>query len=108
MLNYHHKPIKKFDLKGQISDEATIPRLKEEYIRLVVISMKNQGYVPRFDIEADFTVDYNEKKQYFEFELSIYGTYVGKKKSECIIGIDGSKVIYTPPSRSKELSTDQV
>jgi hypothetical protein len=107
VLNYHHKPIKKFDLNGQIHDEATIPRLKSEYIRLIVSNMRVQGYVPRFDIEPDFTIDYNEKKQYFEFELSIYGIYVGKKKSECILGIDGNKVIYTQPNKSKESSTVQ-
>jgi hypothetical protein len=107
VLNYHHRSIKKFNLNGKIHDEAATPRLKEEYIRLIVSNMKVQGYVPRFDIEPDFTIDYNYNKQYFEFELSIYGIYVGKKKSECIQGIDGNKVIYTPPNKSKESSTVQ-
>jgi hypothetical protein len=104
----HHKPIKKFNLDGIINDEAFTPRLKIEYVRLVVSQMKILGYVPRFDIEPDFTVDYNEAKQYFEFILSIYGIYVGKRQAQWIHGVDGNKVIYTLPNRSKESSTAQV
>jgi hypothetical protein len=55
--NYHHKPIKKFSLDGVIHDEASIGRLKIEYIRLVVSEMRLNGYVPRFDIDPDFTID---------------------------------------------------
>ena len=108
MAQYHHKNIKKFDLEGQIHDEAAIPRLKLEYIRLVLSQMKVQGFVPRFDIEPDFTIQYIETKTYFEFKLSIYGIYIGRKQSECIQGIDGNRVIYTPPNRSSESSTAQV
>ena len=108
MDKFHHKTIKKFNLEGKINDEAFTPRLKIEYIKLVLTQMKMLGYVPRFDIEPDFTIDYNEAKQYFEFELSIYGIYVGKRRAEWIQGVDGNKVIYTPPNKSKESSTAQV
>lgn len=107
MQTFHHKPIKKFNLEGKINDEAFTPRLKIEYIKLIVTQMKLLGYVPRFDIEPDFTIDYHEGKQYFEFELSIYGIYVGKRKTEWIQGIDGNKVIYTPLNKLKESSTAQ-
>jgi hypothetical protein len=108
MANYHHKPIKKFNLSGDIHDESAIGRLKTEYIRLIVSQMKLTGYVPRFDIEPDFTIDYNEKKRKFEFELTVYGIYVGRKKSEWILGIDGQKPIYTRKNKSKEFSQEQV
>jgi len=105
---FHHKSIKKFYLEGIINDEASIGRLKEEYIRLIVLEMKLTGYVPRIDIDTDFTIGYNEKKQYFEFELSIHGVYAGKRNSEWIAGIDGSKVITTHKSKSKESLQEQV
>jgi len=108
MANYHHKPIKKFSLDGVIHDDSAIGRLKGEYIRLVVSEMRLCGYVPRFDIEPDFTIDYNEKKKYFEFELTIYGIYVGKRKSEWIAGIDGTKPIGIPKNKLKEFSQEQV
>jgi len=108
MANYHHKPIKNFNLSGVISDESAIARLKGEYIRLLVSEMRLTGYVPRFDIEPDFTIDYNEKKKYFEFEITIHGTYTGRRQSEWIAGLDGTKVIHTPKSRSDEYSQEQV
>jgi hypothetical protein len=108
MDNIHHKAIKRFLLSGNIYDDSEILRLKTEYIRLLVSEMKLSGYVPRFDIDPDFTIRYNEKAEIFEFKLSIYGIYIGKKKAEWIIGLDGTKVIYTQKSKSKEFLQDQV
>ena len=108
MANYHHKPIKKFSLSGIIHDESAIGRLKGEYIRLIVSEMRLTGYVPRFDIEPDFTIDYNETKRSFYFALTVHGVHVGKRNSEWISGIDGTKPIYIQKSKSKESSQAQV
>jgi hypothetical protein len=104
MATFHHKPLKRFNLNGMISDEAVIWRLKEEYIRLLVTEMRLAGYVPRLDIVPDFTVDYNEKKKFFEFELTLYGVYIGRRQSEWIIGLDEHKAIPTPKNKLKESS----
>lgn len=106
MDTFHHKPLKKFSLDGNIHDDSAIWRLKQEYTALLTTEMKIAGYVPRLDINADFTIEYNEQKEYFEFELSLYGVYVGKRKSEWITGIDESRVIYTQKNRSSESSQD--
>jgi hypothetical protein len=108
MANYHHKPIKKFNLNGIIHDESALGRLKQEYIRLLESEMRLSGYVPRLDIDPDFTVDYNDRKKYFEFELTVHGIHTGRKQSECIEGVDGSKPIYTQKNKSKEFSQEQV
>jgi hypothetical protein len=108
MANYHHKPIKKFNLSGVIYDESAIGRLRQEYTRLIESEMRLSGYVPRLDIDIDFTIDYNEKKKYFEFEITVHGIYTGRKQSEWIEGIDVSKPIYTQKSKSKEFSQEQV
>jgi hypothetical protein len=108
MGNYHHKPIKKFYLDGVIQDESAIGRLKLEYIRLLISEMKLSGYVPRFDIEPDFTIDYNERKRNFDFALTVHGIHVGRKQSEWIAGIDGNKPIYTQKNKSNEFSQEQV
>jgi len=107
MAGYHHKSIKKFNLDGIIHDESCIGRLREEYTRLLLAEMRLSGYVPRLDIDIDFTIDYNENKQYFEFEISIYGIYTGRKQSEWISGIDGTKAIPTQKNKSKEYSQVQ-
>lgn len=108
MANYHHKPIKKFNISGIIHDESAIGRLRGEYVRLLVSEMRLSGYVPRIDIEVDFTIDYNIKKEIFEFELTVHGIYIGRKQSEWIQGIDGTKPIYILKNKSKELSQEQV
>lgn len=107
MANLHHKPIKKFSLDGTIHDDSAIGRLKTEYIRLLTTELRISGYAIRLDIDPDFTISYNESRQIFEFKLSVYGTYVGKEKSKWTIGIDGTTVLYTHPSKSKESSLDQ-
>jgi hypothetical protein len=108
MDNLHHKPIKRFSLDGNIYDDSAIPRLKIEYIRLLVSEMKVAGYVPRFDIDPDFTMRYNEYAEIFEFKLSIYGIYIGKKKTKWIIGLDGTKLISIQRSKLSEFSQEQV
>ena len=105
---YHHKPLKKFYISGIIQDEALLGRLKIEYVRLLVSEMRLSGYVPRIDLDPDFTIRYNSTKNFFEFKLSIQAVYTGKRKSEWIAGIDGSTAIYTQKSKSKEFSQEQV
>jgi hypothetical protein len=107
MENIHHKPIQKFFLDGVIDDDSQIARFKSEYIKLLYLEMKIAGYVPRLDIDPDFTISYNEKRECFGFMLSVYGTYVGKKKSEWIIGVDGTRVIFSQEIRSGGSSAHQ-
>jgi hypothetical protein len=107
MTNYHHRPIKRFSLDGMIHDEAIIGRLKSEYIKLVTTEMRFAGYVPRLDIKPDFTIQYNSTKEYFEFKLSLHGIYTGRKQSEWILGIDGTKAVYTQKIKSSEFSQEQ-
>jgi hypothetical protein len=98
-MSYIHKQIKRFGLEGEIYDDSAIPRLKDQYIFMVVIGMRNKGYVPRYDIDPDFTVSYNGKT--FDFKLSVYGVYVGKKKAQCVLGIDKNMEIKTTIQKVK-------
>jgi len=100
METMHHKPIKKFGINGLINDDSSIIRLRSEYRRLLDSEMRIAGYVPRLDLSEDFTIEFNQKKEYFEFTLSIYAVYVGKKKSEWILGIDETRVISMTKSKS--------
>ena len=86
---YHHKRIKRFGVKGVIHDDSAIPRFRYEYTRILSESMREQGYVVRIDIPSDFTICYTGKA--YEFGLSVYGVYVGKKKAQCIKYLDGSQ-----------------
>lgn len=88
---YSHKIIKKFGMSGVIYDDSKIMSMRDEYIRLLTESMRSQGYVIRYDIDPDFTVKYNGST--YDFELSVYGVYVGRTKAQCYKGIDKNKPI---------------
>jgi hypothetical protein len=107
MQYFHHKPIKRFSIDGIIHDDSAIIRLKSEYIRLLLSEMALSGYVPRLDIDPDWTLGYNEEKNIFNFQITLYGVYLGKKQAECIQGIDGTLAIPTQKSKSKEFSQEQ-
>lgn len=105
--SYHHKPIKRFYLDGIISDDSMIGRLRTEYIRLLISEMKLSGYVPRLDLDPDFTIRYNDTKNFFEFQLSVQAVYAGKRKSKWIVGIDGTSPIFIPQNKLEESLQDQ-
>ena len=90
-MNYHHKAIKRFEINGQIYDEAHIDRLRTEYRGLLVSSMRCEGYVERIDLNSDFTLSYNGASKGFDFRLSVFGVFVGKKKAQGIKYVDGYK-----------------
>ena len=105
MKNFIHRSIKRFYLDGQIYDDALIPRLQNEYINILNTQMKLQGYAPRLDIDPQFTIEYTGKS--YNFKLSVYGTFVGKRNAQWMQGIDGTKPIYTQSNKSKTYSLDQ-
>ena len=107
MDHVHHKSIKRFYLDGIIKDDISIGRLRQEYIRLLNTEMRLNGYAPRLDIDPNFTIYYNHIKDYYEFQLSVYGTYLGRKKTECIQGMDGTIAVPTQKNKSKEPSQGQ-
>lgn len=107
MINIHHKPIKRFAINGLIYDESKIATFKVKYTNLLLSEMRFSGYALRLDIDPDFTISYNEETNFFSFELSVYGVYVGKQRVKWIIGIDGTRVISTAPNKSKEFLLGQ-
>ena len=49
----------------------------------------------------------NPNGKFYDFKLSVYGTFVGKRNAECLIGIDKNKPIFIPQSKSRESSSPQ-
>lgn len=94
-------------MDGIIVDDASIGRLRIECGKLVIEEMKELGYVPRLDIDPDFTIRYNHIKEYFEFTLSVYGSYIGRKRAKWTVGIDGTEVIAIQQSKSSEYLLEQ-
>lgn len=88
-----NKKLKSFGLSGQIHDDSAIPRLRLEHERLIKDDMRDQGYVPILDLETQFFLEYKEQEDYYEFDMIVYGIYVGKKKSFMYEGFSGQNLI---------------
>lgn len=99
MQTLQHKNIKRFFLDGEIYDESTIPRMREQYILMLQTMMKSKGYLVRYDIDPEFSIMYNGKT--FEFKLSLYGVFVGRKRAEWFDGVDRNKLITNSIQKSK-------
>lgn len=80
-------------MQGQIHDDAAIPRLRLEYERLIESNMREQGYVPILDLDIQFSLLYDEAQDIYEFDIVVYGVYVGKKKSYLYEGFSGQNLI---------------
>lgn len=88
-----NKKLKSFGTQGQIHDDAAIPRLRIEYQRLIESDMREQGYVPILDLDVQFSLSYDEPNDLYEFDIVVYGVYVGKKKAHLYEGFSGQSLI---------------
>jgi hypothetical protein len=55
--------------------------------------MRDKGYIPVLDIQPQFNVKYNEEKDYYSFNLVMYGMYLGKSKATKYEGFSGQSLI---------------
>lgn len=88
-----NKKLKSFGMQGQIHDDAAIPRLRIEYQHLIESDMREQGYVPILDLDVQFSLSYDEPNDLYEFDIVVYGVYVGKKKAHLYEGFSGQSLI---------------
>ena len=85
------KNIKSFIVSGVIKDDAAFRRIRELQEKLLLEDMRARGYVPVLDLEAQFSIKYNEAKENYSFYLEMFGVYVGKKKSLEVEGFSGQQ-----------------
>lgn len=88
-----NKKLKSFGIQGQIHDDSAIPRLRIEHERLIMTDMRDQGYVPILDLDTQFHLEYDEEDNTYEFEMIVYGIFVGKRKSYLYEGFSGQNLI---------------
>ena len=100
-MTFHHKSIKRFWMDGVLYDEAHTDRLKQEYLALLVLQMKSEGYVVRADIDPDWTMEYIGSRKGFKFKLSVYGCYVGKRKAQQVDKMYGYRPQYAQQKKDK-------
>jgi hypothetical protein len=102
-----HRPIKKFSMTGTVASDADFIRIREQYEKLLVTDMRDDGCVPVLGLGPLWSTLYDEEEDNYSFELTIYGISVGRKKSLEIEGMDVSGNLIrrsTPPDKSKKSS----
>lgn len=95
-----HKKIERFGFDGQIRDDSDFIRLRAQYETLIVHQMRDGGYVPLLELGPMWSTTYNKKTALYDFDLTVYGVYVGRKKAWTIEGMDGAGK-YLPRSTQK-------
>lgn len=98
-----HEEIIRYQTSGTISEES-LEQTKESLVHFLEESMKDDGVVPSLDLDPGFTLEYDAERDEYNFELSVYGVYVGKEGALwSIAGItSGRKVMkHTPLAKSK-------
>jgi len=98
-----HKTIKRFAMEGKVGDDAYFARLRAHYEMLLVQNMRDQGYVPVLDLGPYWSTSYRKEEDEYEFLLSIYGVYLGRRRSWEVEGISAGREIkrLTPRTKSK-------
>ena len=80
-------------MQGQIHDDSAIPRLRSQYEQLIESDMREQGYVPILDLDIQFSLLYDEINDIYDFDIVVYGVYVGKKKAHLYEGFSGQNLV---------------
>jgi len=89
--------IKGFPIDGVAVDQEAILRLRGQLETKILEDMRVRGYVPALDITPELYWEYQQENKNFKYLVVVYGTYVGKKKSQNIMGMLGQHPIYTEP-----------
>jgi hypothetical protein len=89
---YHHKVIKRFQIKVVFKDDSDLIRTRAQYESLLTHDMKSKGYARLLDLDPGFSVSWTDGKTW-EFLLTMHGIYVGRKKAWQSAGISQGKLI---------------
>lgn len=98
-----HKQPKRFGFSGKIDDDSSIPRLREEYERLILEEMEETGYVPILDFGPFFSTELSGGN--YKFIISMFGMYVGRKKVCQYMGVDSNGRLYPKTSQKAKSNT---
>lgn len=76
-----HRPIKKYTHEGFIRDDSDFIRLRDELERLLQQQMRDEGYVPVYELGSFWSTSRDAEKKRYTFKLTMYACYAGKSKA---------------------------
>lgn len=78
----HNRKVKNYHHYGELKDDKDIPRLRNELERLMVQEMRDEGYLPIYELGPFWSTKYNQDGKKYEYKLSMYAWYAGTQKSK--------------------------
>lgn len=76
----HRKKIKKYSHAGEIRDDSDFMRIRENLEKLMIETMRDEGYLPVHDLRSQWSTKWLGKK--YSFVLTMFALYSGPKKAK--------------------------
>lgn len=86
-----HRPLHKYTHSGMIRDDSDFIRLRAEQERLISQMKREEGYLLVNDMQTHWSTKRVDK--HYEFTLTMFFVYVGKKKAQNKVIWQGGKLI---------------
>lgn len=96
--------IRRYPIVGEIEDDSRFPSVQETYRIVIEGQMRDEGFVPLYDIDPVFRTWYIPERNVYGFRYTMQGVYVGKDKSWDIKGVVNNREvgrISTPTNQNK-------
>ena len=96
-------------MSGLVASDSDFIRIREQYEQLIITDMRDDGCVPVLGLGPLWSTKYNQEEDVYDFELTVYGVSVGRKKSQEIEGMDvsGSLIKRSTPRDKSQKSSPQ-
>lgn len=96
-----HKNVKRYYLAGEVKDDKDFPRLRSQYEDMLLRDMREAGYIPVLDLGTFWSTEYNAIDEKYNFVLTLYGVYVGRKRSWKVEGVSNGMEILRHIQKNK-------
>lgn len=87
-----HKQVRRFSIDGTIASDKDIPRMREEYERLLRQQMRDLGYVQLLDVDSAFSLHYDIDRDTYDFVCTMHGVYYGKEAQRIDVIYEGREL----------------
>lgn len=74
------KKISRFELKGSFDPDSKF-LARQKFERVIEDQMRETGKVPVLDMNTQWYTSWDDENSIYNFELYMYGVYVGKVKA---------------------------
>lgn len=83
----YRNEIKLFSIDGEVKSPKYFATTRYNIERYLDAEMKDGGYLPVYDLGSGFFLEYDHEQDKYNFLITMYGIYVGKKEASKWAGL---------------------